>query len=134
MKLARNLFFLFTITVFALASVVLDTFNYNPYNSSNNVFVNLCVSLFVAITGISTFIIYFIKLRMTKDKSASMSFLPSIRQGLLISIGFIILIVLRTLQILDWWVAGPMIIAVILLELFFQTNTTAKKQKLVKQN
>lgn len=131
MKLARNLFFLFTVTIFALASVILDTFNYNPYQASNAMFINFFISLFVAMAGISAFIIYFMKIRFAKDKNINAYFLPSIRQAILISIGFILLVVLRTLQILDWWVAGPMVIAIVLLELFFQTNTTIKKQKKV---
>lgn len=132
MKLARNLFFLFTVTIFAVASVVLDTFNYNPYQANNSMFINFFVSLFFSLAGIAAFIIYFMKIRLSKDKNINAYFFPSIRQGLLISIALIILIILRTLQILDWWVAGPMVIAVILLELFFQTNSPIKKQKLEK--
>lgn len=129
MKLTRNLFFLFTITVFAVASVVLDTFNYNPYQSTNAMFINFFFSLFASIAGILAFVIYFMKIKFSKEKNINASFFPSIRQAVLVSVGFILLIVLRTLQILDWWVAGPMVIAIILLELFFQTNTTIKKQK-----
>lgn len=129
MKLARNLFFLFTVTAFALASVVLDTYNYNPYQATNSMFSNFFISLFFSVAGIAAFIIYFMKMKFTKDKSTNASFIPSVRQGLLIATGFIILIILRTLQILDWWVAGPLVIAVILLELFFQTNSSIKKQK-----
>ena len=129
MKLARNLFFLFTLTVFALASVVLDTVNYNPYQSDNAVFINFFISLFFSITGITAFVIYFSKIQLSKEKNINTYFLPSIRQGLLVSLGVTILIVLRTLQILDWWVAGPMVIAIVLLELFFQTNSKISKQK-----
>lgn len=129
MKLARNLFFLFTITVFAFASVILDIFNYNPYQSNNSVFINLFVSLFFAIGGIFSFIIYFTKLKLSKDKNINAYFFSSVRQGILIAIAVIVLLVLRTLQILDWWVAGPTIIAIVLLELFFKTNAPLKKHK-----
>lgn len=129
MKLARNLFFLFTVTIFASASVILNTFNYNPYQSDNTVFVNFFASLFFATAGISTFIIYALKMKFYKDKNINKTFIPSIRQGILISIGISILLILRTLQILDWWVAGPMVIAVILLELFFQTSSPMKKRQ-----
>jgi ABC-type Fe3+-siderophore transport system permease subunit len=130
MRLARNLFFLFTVTAFAVASVILDTFNYNPYEANNRMFINFFVSLFFAVAGIAAFIVYYTKLRVAKDKSINAYFLSSIRQGLFLSAAFTLLVVLRTLQILDWWVAGPTVIAVILLELFFQTNSPLKKQKL----
>jgi len=128
MKLVRNLFFLFAVTIFATASVVLDIFNYNPFESGASVFTNFFVSLFFAVAGITSFVVYFSKLRLSKDKNINAYFLSSIRQGLLLSTGIIILIILRTLQILDWWVAGPLIIAVILLEMFFQTNSPLKKK------
>lgn len=129
MKLARNLFFLFTITIFALASLVLDTFNYNPYQSNNGVFINFFISFFVAAAGVFAFIIYALKMKFSKDKKINAPLIPSMRQGLLISIGITLLLILRTLQILDWWVAGPMVIAVILLELFFQTSSPTKNKK-----
>ena len=130
MRLARNLFFLFTVTVFAIASVILDTFNYNPYEATTPMFINFFASLFFSIAGIAAFIVYYTKLRVAKDKSINAYFLSSIRQGLFVSAAITLLVILRTLQILDWWVAGPMVIAVILLELFFQTNSPLKKQKL----
>jgi len=93
-------------------------------------FINFFASLFFSIAGIAAFIVYYTKLRVAKDKSINAYFLSSIRQGLFVSAAITLLVILRTLQILDWWVAGPMVIAVILLELFFQTNSPLKKQKL----
>ncbi len=129
MTLIRNLFFLFTITIFALASLVLDIFNYNPYESGRGVFINFFTSLCLSLTGIIAFIIYFMKLKLGKEKNINSYFFPSIRQGFLVSLGITLLLILRSLQILDWWVAGPMVIAVILLELFFQTSSPIKKHK-----
>lgn len=134
MKLARNLFFLFTITVFALASLILDTVNYNPYQSGNAIFINFFISFFVAVAGVFAFVIYFMKMKWAKDKNVNAYFIPSMRQGLLISAAISLLLILRTLQILDWWVAGPMVIAVVLLELFFQTSSPLKNHKKSKQN
>jgi len=131
MTLIRNLFFLFTITIFALASLILDMFNYNPYQSGSGVFMNFFVSFFVSLSGIIAFAIYYTKIKMSKDKSINAFFLPSIRQAALISLALTILLVLKVLRILDWWVAGPLVIAIILLELFFQTNSPIKKAKKV---
>lgn len=127
--LIRNLFFLFTITAFAIASLVLDLFNYDPYSSNLSVFINFYVSFFLSVAGIFSFIIYFLKYRVSKDKTINAFFLPSVRQALLISLAITILLLLRMLQILDWWVGGPLVVAIILLELFFQTNSPLKKHK-----
>lgn len=131
--LIRNLFFLFSITLFALASFVLDLFNYNPYKSGLSVFLNFYISFFVLVAGILSFVLFFVKSRFKKEKNFNLFFWPSIRQASLLSLGFTVLLVLQGLKILDWWVGGPLLIAAILLELFFQTVSPAKK-KIKKQS
>lgn len=128
MTLIRNLFFLFAITLFAVASLVLDLFNYNPYEASSGVFANFFVSFFISLAGICAFVIYYTKIRFSKDKSINAFFLPSLRQGALVSLAFTVILILKTLKILDWWIGGPMIIAIVLLELFFQTVSPIKKK------
>lgn len=127
--LKRNLFFLFSITLFAIASVVLNVFNYNPYQSDNAVFINFFTSLFVALSGILAFIIFFTRIQISKNRTADPFFIPSIRQGILVSSAISIILILKVLDILDWWVGGPTVIAIFLLELFFQTNAPTKKHK-----
>ena len=74
--LKRNLFFLFAITVFGLASFVLDVVNYNPYEAGHAVFINFFVSFFVTLSGILAFIIYFLKLKLGRDKNIYSYFFP----------------------------------------------------------
>ncbi len=128
--LIRNLFFLFSITLFAVASVVLDIFNYNPYKSNVSVFINFYISFLIALTGILSIVVYYLKLKIGKDKSIYSYFWPSVRQSVLISSSVTLLLVLKGLKLLDWWVGVPLVIAIVLLELFFQTTSrNIKKQK-----
>lgn len=122
-----KLFFLFSITVFATASFVLDIFNYNPYKSDYWVFVSMFISLFLSLTGIGALAIFLVKIKITKSKNYSPILASSIRQGLLVALSIAILLVLQSLSLLDWWVGGPLVLAVILLELFFKTITKTKK-------
>ncbi len=122
-----KLFFLFSVTVFATASFVLDIFNYNPYKSDYWVFVSMFISLFLSLTGIGALVIFLVKIRITKSKNYSKILAPSIRQGLLVALSISTLLVLQSLSLLDWWVGGPLVLAVILLELFFKTITRNKK-------
>lgn len=128
--LIRNLFFLFSVTIFALASTVLDIFNYNPFNSGPSVFINFYASFLIAIAGILSFGIYYTKLRLKKDKQIYAYFWPSVRQALLLSLSLTVILLLKGLKLLDWWVSIPLVISIVLLELFFQTTSSnIKKQK-----
>jgi len=133
--LKNNLFFLFSITVFAIASTILSVFNNNPYQSTPEVFIVFYLSLFLALTGVLSIIIYYAKLKFHKNKNIYGFFWPSLRQSALFSLGVTILAVLKSLKILDWWVGGPLLIAVLLLEFFFQTvsptrNKTPKNENI----
>lgn len=126
--LIRNLFFLFSITLFAVASCVMDIFNYNPFKSNFSVFINSYASFFVGLAGILSMIIYYLKLKMRKDKSIHSYFWPSVRQSILFSLSITLLLILKGLKLLDWWVGIPLMIAIILLELFFQTTSSNIKK------
>jgi asparagine N-glycosylation enzyme membrane subunit Stt3 len=133
--LIRNLFFLLSVTLFAVASTVLDIFNYNPYKSNLSVFINFYTSFFIGLTGILSLIIYYTKLKIKKDKSIYAYFWPSVRQSALVSFSVTLLLMLKGLKLLDWWVGLPLVVSIILLELFFQTTSSnIKQQKKVKKD
>ena len=129
MKLIRNLFFTISITLFAIASIILDVFNYNPYQSNYLVFVNLYVSILFAVAGVASLVVYYTKIAANKDKSIYGFWWPSVRQAFLVAICIDIILILKGLKILDWWVAGPLMISIILLELYFQTSSPVAKHK-----
>ncbi|MFA5926802.1 MAG: hypothetical protein WCT32_00475 [Patescibacteria group bacterium] len=126
--LKRNLFFLFSVTIFAFASLVLDLFNYNPFESGKLVFVNFFVSLHLTILGLGAFIIYYSKLFLFKDKLIYTSFWPSVRQSFFLATAATTLLFLSGVGLLDWWVGTSLVIVVILMELFFETKRPAKTE------
>ncbi len=124
----KRLFFTLTLFLFSSVSLIIDFFNYNPYESGTGVFVNFFVSLFIF--GLSFFTLALFYLRMwIKKTNMQAQYWTMVRQATLISVALTVLTILKVLKILDWWVAGPLVIAVFLLELFFQTMTKHKKQK-----
>ena len=127
--LQRNLFFLYSVTLLAVVSTIINVFNYNPYEATPGELANFYISFFVAFGGIMANIIYFLKLKFLKDKTIYHYFFPSVRQGLFISLAATIILFLKPLHVLDWWVGLPLVIAVGLLELFFQTVSPSKKAK-----
>lgn len=132
--LKRNLFFIFSVTIFAFASLILDIFNYNPYISELPIFINFYISLFLSLSGIFGLFIYFIKIKFRKGIWSNEPLLSSIRQGAFFSIAMVGLLILQGMRVLDWWVGVPIVIAIFLLELFFQTSSPKiKHQKKVKR-
>ena len=135
MKIKSYLFFLFSVTIFAIASTILDIFNYNPYQSGLAVFANFYVSFFLSVTGVLAIAIFFLKIKIKKGEWSQVHLLPAIRQASLVALSLTVLLILKGLKLLDWWVAGPLVIAIFLLELFFQTvSPTIKHQKKIDNN
>jgi len=122
MTLIRNLFFLFSITIFGLAAFILALYNYNPSTADTKIFIDFYSSLFVALAGILSLVIYFVKMKLAKNETIFAIFWPSIRQSMLISAGLTALLALKGFKILDWLTGISIIVIAILLELFFQTK------------
>lgn len=125
-KLKAKLFFLAAITIFALATLFLALFNYNPFLADYSIFVFFYLSILVTLAGILTFMTLFIKFRFSPRHLANEDFWPSVRQGLLMSLMVSALLLLQGLKILDFWIGVPLSIAIILLELFFHGNKFKK--------
>lgn len=121
-KLSRNLFFLFAITVFAFASVVLTLFNYNPNTSNQTVFLNFYGSLLIMLTGVFSLTLYLLKNKNAKNETVYHIFWPSVRQGLFIGICLTTLLYLQGTKVLDPLITVSIIIITILLELFFESK------------
>lgn len=118
----RNLFFLLSVTIVALAALFLNVFNYNPYIASNVELGYFYVSFWLSASGVAAIAIIFLKSRKDKTENAKKHFWPSIRQGLFIGGAMGALLLLQGMNLLDWWVGVPAVIAIVLLELFFQTK------------
>jgi len=120
--LIKNLFYLLSITLFAIASTILTIFNYNPFKSGVDVFIYFYLALFFAIGGILSLIIFWIKYYITSNQTVYNQFWPSVRQGFLVSLAIIMLLFFKGLKILDWWIGIPIVIVCLLFELFFRTK------------
>lgn len=129
MMLKAYLFFVYAIIVVALASFVLCVFNYNPYQATNYQFIFFYTSLGLFLSGVSTLLIFYLKISFSNKETVYKYFWPSIRQGIVIGLAINTLLLLKGLNIFDGWVALPLIIVYILLELFFQTKKKNYEQR-----
>ena len=126
MTLTRNLFFLFAVTVFAIASTVLTVFNYNPFLSAPTIILGFYVSLAFSIAGIISLCLYFTKIKATKNESVYRFFWPSVRQAWFVSLAVTVLLYLQSVKILDWLIGLSVVIIAVLLELFFESKKPNK--------
>jgi len=120
--LKKSLFFVYSTTVVAFATFVIVVNNYNPYESSQFMFTLFYFSLLVTLAGIISLAIFYSKIYIFKNSMIYALFRPSLRQGVIISIGIVVTILLQGLRVLDFWVGIPLLIVIVLIELFFQTK------------
>lgn len=127
MTLFRNLFFLFSITVFATASTVLAIFNYDPNQADTLAFANFYASFLVSIAGILSIAFYYTKIKLSRNETIFGYFWPSVRQATFIATALTAILYLKGLGILDWLIGVSVIIVTILLELFFESKKVKNK-------
>jgi len=127
--LKRNLFILFAITLFSATSTILCVSNYDPFNYRLPEFLQFYISFFLSVFGISSILIYFSKIQFRRDQMIYAFYVPSLRQGLLTAICLTITLLLQGLRLLDPWIIVPLVIILVLLELFFQTKGLAADNK-----
>lgn len=120
--LKRNLFFLFSLLTVGLASFIISINNYNPYEASLPILLFFYTSFFVTVLSLLSIAIFYFKVGRSKSEVIFKSFWPSVRQGVFISFALTALLALKGLRLFDVWVAIPVIVIIILLELFFQTK------------
>ncbi|MEI6498870.1 MAG: hypothetical protein WCO23_02820 [bacterium] len=129
--LKRNLFLLFSFTLFCIVSTVLCISNYNPFVATDYEFAQFYLSLFGALLGFFSILIFYIKINSLKNDKIFIYFWPSVRQGTLISLCLTLTIFLKGMGLFDLWTIIPIAIITILLEGFFQTKKPALSQKKV---
>lgn len=126
MKLKSILFFNASIFLFAIASLFVTIANNNPYGSNLNIYCTFYISFFVTIWAFLTLLIFFLKSRLT-SQITFISYIPTIRQAFFLSFALAVMLLLEGLKIFDWWVGISVLLALSLLELFFESK--AKKNK-----
>lgn len=121
-----KIFFLISLTLFSLATLVLTVVNNNPYISDNVVFATFYISFLASLFGTMSLVIFFVKSRLSQNSVLLHSYQDILRLSLLLSIIITLLLLLRSLRVLDIWVSLPLMIAVILLEMYFRASKRKK--------
>lgn len=79
-------------------------------------------SLFIALSGTITLLIYYFKAWMSKSKNYGVYFNMSLRQGVLLSGMICTGIVFQRLKVLTWWDSLLLLAIVLLIEFYFMAR------------
>lgn len=126
MKLKNSLFSLFAITLLSFGGWLTILFNVDPYQTDQINFILLYVCLLLFFIGLVTFIGFGIRLLIAKGELVYSLFIPALRQACLISLAIIGLLLLQSLRVLSPIDGGALVVAILLIELFFKARPANK--------
>jgi len=106
-------------TLVALASLGLVIRFINPFRDGALGLTLFYISLYFSITGLATLFLFWLRRKFSKNEVAYTNVGISFRQGMLVALAVSVLFVLQSFRLLLWWDAGLVIVAVLLVELWF---------------
>lgn len=114
--------FISLLAVIGTVMLVLYTSPYLDQNPDDKVMINVILlnaSLFLSLTGIFTLFLFYLRRKASGNELLGAHLGVSFRQGLLLSISVIALLVLQSFRILTWWDGLLAIGAIMMVELYF---------------
>ena len=113
------------VTLLATAAVVLLVLYTSPYRNQDlqdKIFINIVflhVSLFLALSGIFSLVLFWLRRKASGNEVLSAHLGVSFRQGLLLSLCVNALLMLQSMRVLTWWDGLLAAGAVLMVELYF---------------
>lgn len=123
MNIRVYLFSLIAGFIITLGIWLLILFTLNPLNSDFLIIAAFFASFALAIFCLSSLIGYYARVYIGNKEVVYSHLSISLRQGVLISLIVSGILILQTLKVLNWWIAGIWILILLLVELYFRTRT-----------
>lgn len=122
MKLKQTLFSLFAVTLLSFGGWLTIFMNTDPAKVDMFTFTVLYICVFFFVMGIASFIGFGVRILLSNREVIYTHLTPSVRQGALLGFTAAGLLFLQSLRVLSPIDAGAFILAILLLELFFQAK------------
>ncbi len=106
-------------TVLSWSSCLVVIYKLSPFSQQTLSLFLFYTSLFMALVGTFTLLIYTIRLWLNKKEIYNTHLNTSLRQGALLSLMIIIDLVFQRLRVLTWWDGILLLAIIILLEFYF---------------
>lgn len=110
-------------TILSFLAFILVLFNVDPQTAGISGQLIFYVSSFLVLSGV--FVLFFSWLRLkwsNENESASILLALSFRQGILLAIFCIAILLMQSLRILTWWDGLLVLAGILLVELYFLTR------------
>lgn len=108
-------------TAILIIAFLVVVFRVDPYEGGISALVLFMAVLFLALVGASTLPGYYLRAWLSKSREHNKFYLTALRQGILLSIGIVGLLLLQAMEVLAWWDGLLLVGALVLLELFFRS-------------
>ena len=129
MKLQKTLFLIFVITLLALGTWLSLLFNIDPKITDNMTIIFFFLSLFIALSGLFTFIGFYLRIYFSNHEILFSALPAAVRQGLFLSMLITGLLVLKSLKVLNLWDGLVFAAIIVIPELFSRIRLIKKEVK-----
>lgn len=133
MKLKQILFSLFTVTLLSFGGWLTILMNIDPAKADKFTFAVLYISIAIFIMGLASFIGFGVRILLSNREVIYAHIVPSVRQGALLGVTVAGLLFLQSLRVLSTVDAGAFILAICLIELFFQAKPKHRRHEVESQ-
>jgi hypothetical protein len=104
------------------AAFAMAVFSVNPYKADFISIASFFVSLFFAIAATLTIFIFYFRGRNEDEESLTGKLGLSFRHSALIALAGVGLLIFQAIRILTWWDGALLVIAILLLEMYFRSR------------
>lgn len=108
--------------LFCWAAFAMVVFSVNPFKADIVSISTFFISLFFAVASTLTIILLYFRSRIKSEETPTALLGISFRYAALVSLAFVGLLVLQALRILTWWDGALVVIAILLIEMFFRAR------------
>lgn len=122
MALRLYMFSLICTFILSLFLFLLLFFSINPYAAPIWIILLFDFTFFLIWTSIFALIGFYLKVWATNHEVIFAHLLPTLRQAIFLSLIVTGLLFLKQIGVLNWWIGGMLVAAIILVELFFRSR------------
>ena len=120
MILRIYLFSIYLILFLSVGLLSLVLVNVNPYLSPVWMIILFYFTFFLFWVALFSLIGYYLKVWATNREVIFAHLIPTLRQSIIISLSLVGLLFLYQIKVLNWWVALLLVLAMVMIELFFR--------------
>jgi len=109
-----------SILAISVASLIVLLFNINPFEAQPKTLIYFLLSLFLGLATIICLFLYSLRMARGQKYLATKYMKVSVRQGFLVSVLVVGLLLLLAMKSLNWWDGLLLVASIVLIELYFR--------------